>query len=54
MSTNTTKRYISFLEDERNSAMVYHAIAKFEKNPQIAEVYRRLGNTEDWTCQNLD
>ena len=47
MSTNSTKRYISFLEDERNSSMVYHAIAEFEKNPQIAEVYRRLGNTED-------
>lgn len=40
-------RYRSNLEDERNSAALYRAIAEYEKNPKIAEVYRRLAETED-------
>lgn len=34
------------LEDERNSAYLYQTLADIEKNPQIAEVYRRLAATE--------
>ncbi len=38
--------YLVNLEDERNSAALYQALAEIEKNPQIAEVYRRLAATE--------
>jgi VIT1/CCC1 family predicted Fe2+/Mn2+ transporter len=31
---------------EMNSATLYEALAKLEKNPRLAEVYRRLGVTE--------
>ena len=34
------------LDDERNSAYLYQTLADIEKNPQIAEVYRRLAATE--------
>lgn len=34
------------LEDERNSAHLYEAIATLEKKPPLAEVYRRLAATE--------
>jgi VIT1/CCC1 family predicted Fe2+/Mn2+ transporter len=40
-------RYLVNLNDERNSAALYRAVAKHEKNPQIAEVYLRLAKTED-------
>jgi VIT1/CCC1 family predicted Fe2+/Mn2+ transporter len=34
------------LEDELNSATLYEAVASLEKNPRLAEVYRRLAATE--------
>jgi VIT1/CCC1 family predicted Fe2+/Mn2+ transporter len=40
------EKYQSFLDDEMNSAMLYQALAKNEKNPKLAEIYRRLAATE--------
>jgi len=40
------KRYRANLADERNSAALYRALAADEKSPEIAEVYRRLADTE--------
>jgi VIT1/CCC1 family predicted Fe2+/Mn2+ transporter len=42
-----TDRYLANLKDERNSAALYRAMAALEKNPKIAEVYRKLAETED-------
>jgi vacuolar iron transporter family protein len=41
------ERYRSFLEDERNSAALYQALAESESNPKLAEVYRRLAASEE-------
>lgn len=41
------QKYLSFLADERNGAALYRAIADVEKNPRLAEVYRRLADTEE-------
>ena len=40
-------RYLANLNEERNSAALYRAVAEHEKNSQIAEVYLRLAKTED-------
>jgi VIT1/CCC1 family predicted Fe2+/Mn2+ transporter len=47
MPASSTKQYLEFLADERNSAALYRALVEIEKNPKIAEVYRRLAATED-------
>jgi VIT1/CCC1 family predicted Fe2+/Mn2+ transporter len=47
MSDSNTKQYREFLADERNSAALYRTLAEIEKNPKIAEVYRRLAATEE-------
>jgi VIT1/CCC1 family predicted Fe2+/Mn2+ transporter len=47
MSTPATKQYLENLSDERNSAALYGTLAEIEKNPKIAEVYRRLAATEE-------
>jgi VIT1/CCC1 family predicted Fe2+/Mn2+ transporter len=47
VSNANTKQYLEFLIDERNSAALYRTLAEIEKNPQIAEVYRRLAATEE-------
>ena len=47
MATSPTKQYLEFLADERHSAALYHTLAEIEKNPKIAEVYRRLAATEE-------
>jgi vacuolar iron transporter family protein len=39
--------YAANLQDERNSAALYRAIADVEPNPQLKSVYRRLGETEE-------
>lgn len=39
-------RYIENLDDERDSRLLYLALAESEKNPKIADVYRRLAETE--------
>jgi len=38
--------YLSFYEDEMNSALLYEEVARNEKNPKLAEVYQRLAATE--------
>ena len=40
------KRFITNLEDERNSIALYQALAKIEKDPKLAQVYERLAKTE--------
>lgn len=45
------ERYRSFLEDERNSAALYQALAENEANPKLAEVYRRLAKSEESHAQ---
>ncbi len=40
------KKYIDFLADERNSAMIYDALADAEKDERISEVYRRMAEVE--------
>jgi len=47
METRSIKQWQAFWEDERNSATLYRALADAEKNPKIAEVYRRLAATEE-------
>jgi len=47
MPPSPTKQYLENLTDERNSAALYRTLADIEKNPKIAEVYRRLAETED-------
>ncbi len=44
--TPETQFYLDSLIDERNSAFLYQALAEIEKEPKIAEVYRRLSATE--------
>src|SRR5512136_2366896 len=43
---NDIKRYLENWSDERNSIALYLALADLEKNPQLAEIYRRLAATE--------
>lgn len=45
------ERYRSFLEDERNSAALYSALAQSEANPKLAEVYRRMAASEEGHAQ---
>jgi VIT1/CCC1 family predicted Fe2+/Mn2+ transporter len=41
------KRFLANLDDERNSAALYRAIAEREKDARLADVYRRLAETEE-------
>lgn len=45
-------RYLENLEDERNSAALYAALADREADPRLAEVYRRLAATENRHADN--
>ncbi len=49
MSTEdkTNSRYLENWQDERNSAALYQALAEIEKNPQLKEIYRRMGQAEE-------
>ncbi|CAG0935658.1 hypothetical protein TFLX_04506 [Thermoflexales bacterium] len=47
MTDPKVKQYLEFLRDERNSAALYRVLAEVEKNPKIAEVYRRLAAAEE-------
>ena len=47
MQSVNAQQYRSFLEDERNGAALYRAIAQLEKDPKLAEVYNRLAETEE-------
>lgn len=40
-------RYRANLQDERESAMLYHALADAEKDQHLAEIYRRLAGVEE-------
>jgi VIT1/CCC1 family predicted Fe2+/Mn2+ transporter len=45
-----TSDYVRFRvnwEDECNSALLYRALAEQDKNPKLAELYRRLAETEE-------
>ena len=43
----TNSRYLENWQDERNSAALYQALAEIEKNPQLKEIYRRMGQAEE-------
>jgi VIT1/CCC1 family predicted Fe2+/Mn2+ transporter len=40
------RRYLENLTDELNSTTLYLALAESEKNPKVADIYRRLAATE--------
>lgn len=42
----TVKMYAAFFQDERSSALLYRTLAEIEPNPRLAEVYRRIAETE--------
>jgi vacuolar iron transporter family protein len=46
METGSVQRYLENLRGEREGAALYDAVAAAEKNPTLAEVYRRLAATE--------
>ena len=46
MDAKEAQRYIGFVNDELNGVMLYHALAANEKNPKLAEVYRRMATVE--------
>lgn len=46
-SKPTLDRYRRNWEDECNSALLYRALAECDRNPKIAEVYRRLAEVEE-------
>jgi VIT1/CCC1 family predicted Fe2+/Mn2+ transporter len=39
-------RHTAYLEDERNSSLLYEKLAEIEPNPNLAQFYRRLSETE--------
>src|SRR5215813_5485333 len=41
------RRYTANLQGEVDSAALYRTLAQAEKNPQLAQVYRRLGAIEE-------
>jgi VIT1/CCC1 family predicted Fe2+/Mn2+ transporter len=46
MDKQHTDRYLEYLDDELNGALLYAALAQVEKDPSIAEVYRRMASVE--------
>lgn len=46
MDTKTITMYKNFREDERNSAHIYQALSEMQKDPRLAEVYRRMAAVE--------
>ena len=51
MSSNDVATYLAYYQDEIDSASLYNTLADAEKQPQIAEVYRRLAATEQSHAQ---
>lgn len=47
LSAQDRARYRANIQDEVDSAFLYHAVADAEKSPQLAEVYRKLAATEE-------
>jgi VIT1/CCC1 family predicted Fe2+/Mn2+ transporter len=47
MATQSTpQQWLSFFLDEQNSALLYHTLAKVEKDERISSVYLRIADTE--------
>lgn len=46
MDPKTIELYKTFREDERNSAFTYNSLADLQKDPRLAEVYRRMAKVE--------
>lgn len=46
LPTPEIEKYRSFLADELNSAALYQALSEAQKDPRLAEVYKRLAATE--------
>lgn len=46
MEKQQVERYLGFLDDERNGVDLYMALARAEKDPNIAEIYRRMAAVE--------
>ncbi|MBN9392058.1 MAG: VIT1/CCC1 transporter family protein [Chloroflexi bacterium] len=44
---DNAKRYLANWEDERNGAALYFKLSEVEKNPQLKEIYRRMGEAEE-------
>ncbi len=40
------KRYLAYLDDERNSAAIYARLAEMEKDDRLSNIYKRLSETE--------
>ncbi|MFN8499814.1 MAG: VIT1/CCC1 family protein [Anaerolineae bacterium] len=51
MSSSDIAAYRAYYQDEIDSASLYRTLADAEKQPQIAEVYRRLAETEEAHAQ---
>lgn len=47
METVTTEQILASLQDERNGAALYHALADAEKDPRLSEVYQRMAAAEE-------
>jgi vacuolar iron transporter family protein len=48
------ERWLTALEDERNSAALYHNMAASEKNEKVAAVYKHLAETEERHIANFE
>jgi VIT1/CCC1 family predicted Fe2+/Mn2+ transporter len=56
MDAKQAQHYLGFLQDELNAVVLYNALANSEKNPKLAEVYRRMAVVEqhhaaEWTSR---
>lgn len=47
MDDETVKKYTGFLDDELNSAAIYHALSRFSKDETIKDVYERMAIVEE-------
>jgi VIT1/CCC1 family predicted Fe2+/Mn2+ transporter len=47
MAADDIKRYLENLIDEQEAAALYNAMSAVEKQPQLAEVYRRMAEVEE-------
>jgi len=46
MDKNNLQRYVDNWNDERNTAMIYFALSEWEEDKRLAEIYRRMGESE--------
>jgi rubrerythrin len=56
MDAKQAQHYLGFLQDELNAVVLYNALANNEKNPKLAEVYRRMAvveqhHADEWTSR---